>query len=252
VTRNAKDITFGLSPRDFKLLIDILSMHSNNLLRVSLFGSRARGDYQSGSDIDLAVLYRDPTKAYLLYDAFNQSTLPYKVDLIDLALEKDTPLNTFIEKEGILLLDANDKMKEEKWMTQALLLEKLTAFEKAVTRLEEALLKELAADNLYLDATIQRFEFVYELCWKLMQATLKYLGIDANSPRNAFQEAIKQGWILEPHASDWFLMIEKRNLTSHTYHEESAIAVYAFVKSKFLDLFKNFQQVIRPLIINKK
>lgn len=46
-------------------------------------------------------------------------------------------------------------------------------------------------EDLYLDGTIQRFEFVFELSWKLMKGYLEYDGIEANSPRGAFREAFK-------------------------------------------------------------
>lgn len=41
---------------------------------------------------------------------------------------------------------------------------------------------------MYLDATIQRFEFCFELAWKLMKTVLEYEGIEANSPRSCIRE----------------------------------------------------------------
>ena len=43
-------------------------------------------------------------------------------------------------------------------------------------------------DDMYLDATIQRFEFCFELAWKLMKTVLEYEGIDVNSPRSCIRE----------------------------------------------------------------
>ena len=42
-------------------------------------------------------------------------------------------------------------------------------------------------DDMYLDATIQRFEFCFELAWKLMKTVLEYEGIDVNSPRSCIR-----------------------------------------------------------------
>ena len=50
-------------------------------------------------------------------------------------------------------------------------------------------------DDMYLDATILRFEFCFELAWKLMKAVLQYDGIAANSPRSCIRESWKQGLI---------------------------------------------------------
>jgi hypothetical protein len=46
------------------------------------------------------------------------------------------------------------------------LLEKLTNYNKSIERLNEALGRD-ESDDLVLDAVIQRFEFTYELFWKL-------------------------------------------------------------------------------------
>ncbi len=45
----------GLTNRDIQTLQDILSRYSK-VKKVFLFGSRAIGNYQKGSDIDIAVM----------------------------------------------------------------------------------------------------------------------------------------------------------------------------------------------------
>lgn len=55
---------------------------------VWIFGSRARGDAKRHSDLDLAALGDTPldfATLAALRDAFSESNLPYKVDLIDWA-----------------------------------------------------------------------------------------------------------------------------------------------------------------------
>lgn len=52
-----------------------------------LFGSRARGDHRSTSDVDFAIDIRGPIPLSLLSDpaeAFEECTAPYRVDLLDL------------------------------------------------------------------------------------------------------------------------------------------------------------------------
>tara|TARA_Y100001933_G_scaffold228634_1_gene244316 strand:+ start:518 stop:751 length:234 start_codon:yes stop_codon:yes gene_type:complete len=50
--------------------------------------------------------------------------------------------------------------------------------------------------DLAIDATIQRFEFTFELSWKLLKAILEYDGFEnVESPRKAIREGFKQGYI---------------------------------------------------------
>lgn len=97
-------------------------------------------------------------------------------------------------------------------------------------------------DDMYLDATIQRFEFCFELAWKLMKAVLQYDGIEANSPRSCIRESWKQGLI--PDAQEWLEMMEKRNLSSHTYDENAAREIYREVKGQYVVLLETFDQLM--------
>ncbi|MCX7125106.1 MAG: nucleotidyltransferase substrate binding protein, partial [Gammaproteobacteria bacterium] len=175
------------------------------------------------------------------------SALPYKVDIIDLNNETQTKLNAFIQKEGIVIFDSQKNTGND-FMSLAALHEKLSDFQSALLRLTEALSVDITKNSLFLDGIIQRFEFTYELSWKLMKAYLRHLGIEANNPRDTFRESLKQGLILEEDAHRWFDMIDKRNLTSHTYHEKNALHVYAAVKNDCILLLQNFEVTMSPLI----
>lgn len=103
----------------------------------------------------------------------------------------------------------------------------LTAdFNKAVSRLEEAL--EVEADRLDKDGTIKRFEFTFELSWKLMQAIIQSKGLEASSPKSSIRVAAKIGLIDNP--DDWLVYLEKRNLTAHVYDLDMADEVYEYAK----------------------
>jgi nucleotidyltransferase substrate binding protein (TIGR01987 family) len=81
--------------------------------------------------------------------------------------------------------------------------------------------------TLLRDGLIQRFEFTYELAIRMMR---KYLEAIAPSPdevrRLPFEDLIRlgdeQGLLLSPVAV-WKKHRESRNLTSHTYNEETAL-----------------------------
>ena len=88
--------------------------------------------------------------------------------------------------------------------------EKLEDFSKALNRLKEALERD-QSDDIVLDAVIQRFEFTYELSWKLIKAYMSYSGIaDVKTPRQAFKEAFAAGLIEE--GDVWLEMLDDRNL----------------------------------------
>ncbi len=66
----------------------VLSALCHEPLKVVLFGSRARGDYHSGSDIDIGILPRgkiDEKKISLLREQIDHSNIPYKVEVVNLA-----------------------------------------------------------------------------------------------------------------------------------------------------------------------
>lgn len=98
--------------------------------------------------------------------------------------------------------------------------------EKAVKRLKEALSEE--PTDLYKDATIQRFEFTFDLAWKLMQEILRENRIDAYGVKNVFRESARLGLI--DNLESWFEFLESRNLTTHTYDQDEARSIYSKVK----------------------
>ena len=87
---------------------------------------------------------------------------------------------------------------------------------------------------------IQAFEFTYELAWKTMKRILEKRGVDAQSPRETFREAARNRLIHNP--EQWFIFLEKRNLTSHTYKEENAQSI--------LNIFPIFSQSLKEFLSN--
>jgi nucleotidyltransferase substrate binding protein (TIGR01987 family) len=65
-------------------------------------------------------------------------------------------------------------------------------FKKALERLQDAV--QRASDDLDKDGVIQRFEFTFELFWKMLKAVLKYQGIECYSPRQCIKA--KYIWII--------------------------------------------------------
>ena len=85
----------------FKKIKSVIDKYSNYTFKV--FGSRARGDFKKGSDIDIAVLEEvdNKTKFNIMND-FDSLDIPYQVDLVFI---KDVSKQEFlksIEKDGVV------------------------------------------------------------------------------------------------------------------------------------------------------
>jgi predicted nucleotidyltransferase len=74
-----------LSPDQLKLVKQIFKQHVPNA-EVWAFGSRVTGKAKNYSDLDLVVVGKErlpPKQYYQLQDAFEESELPIKVDVLD-------------------------------------------------------------------------------------------------------------------------------------------------------------------------
>lgn len=107
--------------------------------------------------------------------------------------------------------------------------------EKAVLSLEEAISLYEDCDQTpqirlaLRDAVIQRFEYTYELSWKLLQRwvseNVSPEEADPISRKELFRTAARLGLVDEP--QNWFLYHQARNLSVHTYNETNAAEVFA-------------------------
>lgn len=97
-------------------------------------------------------------------------------------------------------------------------------FGRALDRLTEALARS-PDEPLVVDASIQRFEFTFELFWKLVRRLLAEQGIEAASPRTTLRHAFRLGWLDDE--AQWLGMLDDRNRTSHTYHEALALEIFS-------------------------
>lgn len=77
-----------IRPQDLVIVRRILLAHLPPSAKVWVFGSRARGTARRGSDLDLAIdAGRTLTinEIGMLQEEFEESDLPYKVDIVDMA-----------------------------------------------------------------------------------------------------------------------------------------------------------------------
>lgn len=94
---------FGLSQRSLQTLYDILSKYTD-IQEVYIFGSRAKGNFRPGSDIDLAVMNSglDPKTITNVLNDCAESSLPEMVDLVDFTTLTHPDFIQHIERVGQL------------------------------------------------------------------------------------------------------------------------------------------------------
>lgn len=92
---------FGLSDSVICELQDVFRRHKN-ISKVLIFGSRAKGNFRDGSDIDLAAIGKDMDYSQLIkiLTEIDDLDLLYSVDLLDYNKTIDTPIGDHINRVG--------------------------------------------------------------------------------------------------------------------------------------------------------
>jgi predicted nucleotidyltransferase len=98
---------YGLRESNINLIKEKLSSNPK-VTEVILFGSRAKGNYKPGSDIDLAIKGDVNLKDILsLLGKLDELNLPYKFDLIIFNHIQETELLEHIKRVGKILFKKN-------------------------------------------------------------------------------------------------------------------------------------------------
>jgi len=94
---------FGLKPKVGESLRALFRNHSK-IEKVVLYGSRAKGTFKSGSDIDLAIVapQLDLSDLLRIENEIDDLLLPYKVDLSLLHQIENPDLVDHIDRVGVL------------------------------------------------------------------------------------------------------------------------------------------------------
>ena len=96
---------YGLSQRTLDTLDSIFRKYPG-IKQAVLYGSRAKGNYRDGSDIDLALVTDDAfTHTDLLHiaDDFDDSDMPYLVDVLIYGRLSNPELKAHIDRVGKVL-----------------------------------------------------------------------------------------------------------------------------------------------------
>jgi len=116
-------------------------------------------------------------------------------------------------------------------------------YQKALSRFEEILEKEKT--DIIRDSAIKRFEFTFDLAWKLIKAFLEEVkGVECRAPKECFREAYRQGLI--EYDELWLKMTDWRNEAVHAYSEKFAGLIYQKLP-KTLKLFQLLEKRIKEI-----
>ena len=114
-------------------------------------------------------------------------------------------------------------------------------FQRAFLLLREAMEMDLPKlSQLEKEGIIQRFEYTFELAWKLLKDRMQADGLDLDkiSPKAVVRQAYTAKYIND--AETWLQMIGDRNLMSHTYDFVKFEAVIEAIDDKYLPMLDDW------------
>lgn len=128
--------------------------------------------------------------------------------------------------------------------------QRFSNYRKALSQLEKFVLKGELSD-MEEQGLIKAFEYTYELGWNTLKDYLEYQGIlDVAGSRDTIREAFKLNLISNGEA--WMEMLISRNLTSHSYNEETAAEIANSVINTYFVLFKALEFKLESLRSGKQ
>jgi len=119
-------------------------------------------------------------------------------------------------------------------------------YQKALNRLREVAANTLSEElsELEKEGLIQRFEYSYELAWKTLQDYLKEIGYsEVAGPGKVISQAFEDGIIKD--GEGWRRMKQSRELTSHTYNEDTAKYIVEDILASFYELLDDLEKFFK-------
>lgn len=126
--------------------------------------------------------------------------------------------------------------------------ELLKRYEQALGRLSKIvdLKRERQLNEFEEDSVIKRFEFTYEMAWKLMMSYEKSNGVlQLMGSKDVVRNAISMSLIENGEA--WMDMIDARNRTSHLYDEGMAKDVIDAIVNDYYPLLQDLLRKMETL-----
>lgn len=215
------------------VLAQIIAAARKHAQRVVLYGSRARGDHQPESDIDIAFF--GSNEGFFRFETcMEQLPTLLEYDLVHVTEKTSPAFAENIKKDGIVLMDAS--------------VVKIQQLHNALSRLEEAIAEyRQTGSTVVRDGAIQRFEFCAELAWKAAQDYMQAQGyLDVHSPKAVMRKAYAEHIITDE--AGWIALLDARNQTSHLYDDAVADAVYQAIGNTYLPLLRALSEKLSAAV----
>ncbi len=143
-----------------------------------------------------------------------------------------------------------EPIKDTRW------LQRFSNFNKALDKLNAAINYiqrvpggDKVLEGIIEEGLIQRFEYTHELAWNVMKDYLLEAGnVKVIGSKDATREAFQAELI--PDGDIWMEMIKSRNITSHTYNEDTAREIYTKILNQYHAAFLAFRKVMEGKALN--
>jgi nucleotidyltransferase substrate binding protein (TIGR01987 family) len=119
-------------------------------------------------------------------------------------------------------------------------------FEKAFLLLKEVIEMDLnQLSQLEKEGIIQRFEYTFELAWKVLKDKMEDDGIimETISPKYVVKKAFETKYIHD--VETWLLMIGDRNLMSHTYNFSKFEEIILSIKKNYITILNDLYKFLK-------
>jgi len=124
--------------------------------------------------------------------------------------------------------------------------QRLQQFTKAEQRLSEALIEGYGVlSRLEQEGVIQRFEYTFELAWKVLKDLLFYEGFDVKSPREVIRQAFEVEYLNEDDTEVALDALAKRNLLTHTYEEAIMLEALELIEGQFQPMLNRLLKTLQ-------
>jgi nucleotidyltransferase substrate binding protein (TIGR01987 family) len=120
-------------------------------------------------------------------------------------------------------------------------------------KLSEAIdaFKEGKFSDLEKEGMIQRFKYTHELAWLTIKDFYENQGeTNIQGSKDAIRLAFNRGLI--SNSKIWIEMIESRQLTVHTYNEDTAVKVVTKIVYDYADIFLELKEKLDGELFGKQ
>lgn len=118
--------------------------------------------------------------------------------------------------------------------------QRFISFKKSYDNLER-FKAEKELNDFEKQGLVKAFEITWELSWNTLQDLLKEKGYQGiTGPKPVIEQSFKDGYIEDSEA--WMRMLISRNLTGHTYNQETADEILEKIRTEYFGLFRSLMK----------